>query len=140
MLTIVFLCSRMYLVIFVRSNCAKGLNAVGLILLTLQILVCLFEHVVNTANFILFVTETWAGMLGYVLLIVLFVKNRLNEDFILTLIGVLLWVAQFFSVFVTSGKEHMVSFLYCSAGILGVGFILIGMVVYAGTQKVNKDK
>lgn len=128
------------MVIFVKISCTKGLNAAGLLLLTLQILVYLFEYIVNVADIIMFMVDTWAGLLGYILFVILFIKSRLDAELVLTIIGILLWGSQFSTTFASSGKEIMVNFLYCSPGILGVCLIIIGIVVYLETEKRNKER
>lgn len=111
----------------------------GLLLLTVQILVHLFEYVVNTGEIVQFFISTWAGLLGYVLMLVLFIKSRLGADFILTLIGSLLWGVQFFQVFQSFKAEYLSAFLYCSAGISGVIFILVGLILCTlKSKKENK--
>ena len=123
-----------------KVNFSKGFNAVGLLLLTFQILVCLFEYIVNTEDVALFFVNTWAGLIGFLLMIVLFVKNRLGEDFILTLIGALLWVAQFVQIFRGFNNQYLSAFLYCSVGILGVAFILVGLIVNTVKNKKENKK
>ncbi len=123
-----------------KVNFSKSFNAVGLLLLTFQILVHLFEYIVNTADVVQFFVNTWAGIIGYLLMIVLFVKNRLGEDFILTLIGSLLWLVQFVQVFRGFNNEYFFAFLYCSVGILGVAFILAGLTVSTIKNKKENKK
>ena len=117
---------------------SKAFNALGLILLTFQILVFLFKYIVDIADIMEFFMANLLGVLGYVLLLNLFIKKIINEDIILTVIGCLLWVAQFVNVFKEFQGEPLLAFLYCSAGILGVILIALGLVLYSAKDKKNK--
>lgn len=117
---------------------SKAFNALGLILLTFQILVFLFKYIVDIADIMEFFMANLLGMLGYVLLLTLFIKKIINEDIILTVIGCLLWVAQFVNVFKEFQGEPLTAFLYCSAGILGVILIALGLVLFSAKDKKNK--
>lgn len=126
-------------VMYVKTGNSKAFNALGLILLTLQSLVFLFKYIVDTADFTEFIMANWAGSLGYVLLLVLFIKKLMNEDIILTVIGCFLWVVQFVNVFNEFEGEPLGAFLCCSAGILGVALIVFGMIIYSYKDKKNKN-
>ena len=123
------------MVIFVKFSSAKAFNAVGLFLLTLQILVYLFEYLVISSDIVGFFVNTWAGLFGYVLLVSLFIRNAMSSDFILTLIGCLLWVVQFVRVFRAFPKEPSVALLYCVAGLLGLVFIVVALFAHKSEKK-----
>ncbi len=114
---------------------SKAFNALGLILLTFQILVFLFKYIVDIADIMEFFMANLLGVLGYVLLLTLFIKKIMNEDIILTVIGCLLWIAQFVNVFKEFQDEPLLAFLYCSAGIPGVILIALGLVLYSAKDK-----
>ena len=121
--------------ICVKIGNSKAFNALGLILLTFQILVFLFKYIVDIADIMEFFISNLLGVLGYVLLLTLFIKKIMNEDIILTVIGCLLWVAQFVNVFKEFQGEPLLAFLYCSAGILGIILIALGLVLYSAKDK-----
>lgn len=121
--------------ICVKIGNSKAFNALGLILLTFQILVFLFKYIVDIADIMEFFMANLLGVLGYVLLLTLFIKKIMNEDIILTVIGCLLWIAQFVNVFKEFQDEPLLAFLYCSAGIPGVILIALGLVLYSAKDK-----
>ena len=138
LLTIVFIYSKMYSVICVKIGNSKAFNALGLILLTFQTLVFLFKYIVYVDEITDFIMSNWAGVFGYLLLLVLFIRGLMNEDIILTVIGCLLWIVQFTNVFNEFQGEFGLALLYCSAGIMGVALIIFGLIIYSYKQKQNK--
>lgn len=86
-----------------------------------QLTVLVFDYIVNGATPIDFIVDKWAGVLGFVLLGALFLlRSRIGMDFILTFIGIMLWIVQFCMIFVESFEEPLDAFTVCSSGILGV--------------------
>ncbi len=136
-LTIEFVCTIIKMVIFVKIGYTKSFYALGLLLLTFQILVYMFEYIVNTGDIVAFFMNTWAGVLGYLVLLVLFVRSIIYCDFILALIGCLLWVVQFVQVFKVNSEEPLTALLFCAAGILGILFIIVGLFVQMSAKKNN---
>lgn len=131
-----------YVVIIVKVSYAKGLNAAAMVLFTIQMLVHLFNYIVNSISVFSFFLNNWTCVCGYILLGAMFLKKRkATTDFILTIIGVLLWVSRFLKVFTENSGELLLSFIICSAGILGTVFVLIGLVfeIIAERQKDNSD-
>lgn len=117
------------LVIFVKVSYSKGLHGAGLLFLTFQLLVNLFEYIVNSISVPVFLFENWAGVLGYVLLGVLFFRKKKDTtDLILTVIGILLWIAQFLQTFEEFSDEVITAFIFCALGMLGVIIVLIALL------------
>ena len=129
-----------YLVIIVKVSYAKGLNAAGMILFTIQMLVFLFDYIVNSISVISFFLNNWTCVCGYLLLGAMFLKKKkATSDFILTIIGVLLWGSRFIKVFGEYSGEILISFIICSAGFLASLLSLIGLVFEIIAERQNND-
>lgn len=114
--------------IFVKVSYSKGFHAAGLLFLTLQLLMYLFEYVEDSVSILVVAIENWEAIAGCVLLTVLFVrKNRVSTDLILTIIAVLLWLAQFIQTFQEFSQDYVSAFLLCASGILGLILVIIGL-------------
>lgn len=126
--------------IFVKVSYAKGLNAAGMILFTVQLLVHFFDYIVNSISVFTCILDNWTCILGYVLLGVMFIKKKkISTDYILTIIGLLLWFSRFMKVFSDNNGEPVLSFIICSAGILGSVVVFIGLVFELAIAKQNND-
>ena len=68
-------------------------------------------------------------------------KNKVTTDLILTVIGVLAWVAQFFQVFSEYSEEVLIGFLYSAFGMLGVVLVVMALTfdVRIDREKNSKD-
>lgn len=109
------------LVIFVKVSYSKGLHTAGLLSFTLQLLVLLFEYIVDVFSIPAYIFENWAGIAGYVILSVLFLKKeKVTTDLILIVIGILLWGVQTFQSFGKFPDQFLTDFVFSAAGILGM--------------------
>lgn len=141
MLTIINICSKILLVIIVKVSFSKGFYAAALIAYVFQLMVLVFDYIVNGATLIDFIVDKWAGVLGFVLLGALFLlRSRIGMDFILTFIGIMLWIVQFCMIFIESFEEPLDAFTVCSSGILGVILSGFGLGYETIIEKHKKSK
>lgn len=119
---------------------SKGLYAASLVAFTLQLLVFLFKYVVESISIADFAIDNWAGVLGYSMLLILFIlKRTMSTDIILTVIGVLLWVVQILMVLTSS--DPLIGFAVSGLGILGVilsAFALVFEIKVSKSENKNK--
>ncbi len=120
-----------------KFSYTKGLYGAGLIAFTLQLLVYLFSYVIESASIADYMVENWAGCLGFVMLVVIFIyKKTPGADIILTIIGMLLWVVQFVQVFTDKGP--LLGFIFSGVGILGFALSIVGFVFEVKDMRKNK--
>lgn len=125
-----------------KVSYAKGLNAAGMILFTIQLFVHFFDYVANPISIFAFLIDNWTCVAGYCVLGVMFLrKKKVSTDYILTIIGVLLWVSRFLKVLNESNGEWIIAFITCAAGILGSVITIIALVfeVLSAKQDNNCD-
>ena len=129
------------MVIFVKIDFSKGFYAAALIAYTIQLLLLSFDYVVNGNEFISFFVDNWAGVLGYLLLGALFIlRSKFGMDFILNVIGMLLWIVEFYQVFSMNFSEPVGAFAMCSSGILGVILSAFGLGYEVRIEKMKNKK
>ena len=115
------------LVIYVKFSYSKGFYGAGLVIFTLQLLVYLFSYVIESVSLAEYLVENWAGCLGYMMLVVIFIYKKIpGSDIILTIIGMLLWAVQFYQVFMIKGP--LLGFITSGLGMLGIALSFVGFV------------
>ena len=115
----------------------KGFYGAGLIAFTLQLLVYLFSYVIEAVNLADYMVENWAGCLGFMMLLVIFIyKKTPGADIILTIIGMLLWAVQFYQVFTSKGP--LLGFITSGLGVLGIALSFVGFVFEVKEMRKNK--
>lgn len=123
-----------------KVSYSKGLHAAGLLFMTLQLLVQVFEYVVNSLSVPDFFLENWACVGGYVLLGAIFLKKkRVTTDLILTVIGIMAWVVQIVQNFEKFPEEIISGFMFSAFGILGAVLVLVALLFDIGAD-AQKDK
>ena len=116
----------------------------GLVALVVQFLIILFGFIngdnqneelfavvdpskLNGPTFGDIIKATWSGLLGVLVLIVLFVRRFIKgTDALMVVMSVLLWVIQILSLR-TEGADVSVLISAYPIGILGVGFVIVSV-------------
>lgn len=124
-----------------RRDYGKYMFTAGILLLIIQFLIILFDvfsgttyanvqfAVVNELTFISFIEQTWASILGVVLLVVIYVRRITKcPEPLMELVGALLWVIQILGLYVEG--TSLISFVMTYIlGILGI-FLILATGVY----------
>lgn len=120
-----------------KFSYTKGFYGAGLIAFTLQLLVYLFSYVIESVSIADYLVDNWAGCLGFMMLGVIFIyKKTPGADIILTIIGLLLWVVQFYQVFASKGP--FLGFITSSLGVLGIALSIVGFVFEVNEMRKNR--
>lgn len=125
----------------------------GLLLLVIQLLALVFKFVTGDDydteivfavakdnSLEAFISEFWSGVIGSIMLIVLFIRRiSKGPEAMLTLVGVLLWVIQILSMY----ESQMLSSFILSYLIGIIGVILVGIAAlydaYVTKSKSSDD-
>lgn len=125
------------MVIYVKFSYTKGFYGAGLIAFTLQLLVYLFSYVIESVSLSGYLAENWAGFLGFMMLVVIFIYKKVpGSDIILTIIGLLLWAVQLYQVFTSKGP--LLGFITSGLGVLGILLSIVGFVFEVKEMYKNK--
>ncbi len=123
-----------------RKSIGQFLFTVGIILIVIQTLILVFNIIngtmpdtrneqfvfVEDITFMKFISTTGAGIAGTLLLMAVYVRRALKgPDATLTIVGLLLWIVQFISLYDTSVElgKFLLSYII---GI--VGFVIVSLI------------
>lgn len=112
-----------------KLNKAKGFYLVGVIFLSLQIPVLIFDVVVGNTQLPEFVAANWSVIAGYFILCCrLFLSKKTSEYIVMALIGAILWIMGFFRIFMEHSSDKTLIMLYIW-GVLGIVCVLISVIL-----------